>query len=266
MSQQSRRLFEAMSDLPDEMIDQVPQQARQKKPGRWKKWAALAACLAIVVGLGTWLLPRMGGSAGGEGSDGATTFMSYAGPVFPLTLKEENSAITAQRSVTLDFTPWIPEWWSNEAEAASRNWVTEEERQKVLEQYNEWFPEGGYYRSSTDILVTDAYTLANATGEDQTVTLLYPFAAPLQEVVQRQPTLTVDGTAVEPQLVVGAYSGSFMGAIGAQEEGGSVNLDYADNWEDYQALLSDGSYLSNALGEAPDVSGISVIVYEFVDA
>ena len=41
----------------------------------------------------------MGGSAGagGSGHSEASTFMSYAGPVFPLTLAEENGSITAQR-------------------------------------------------------------------------------------------------------------------------------------------------------------------------
>ena len=275
MSDKSERLFEALSELKDSTIDEGAQEPPEKKKFHWRRWTALAACLAVVVlGVGTYtgLIPllRLGGSgAGGGGHDeGATTFMSYAGPVFPLTLGEENGSITAQREITLDFAPWVPEWLSNEEMIADRTWLTEEERRDVLEQYNEWFTDGGYYTSSDDILVTDGYTLTNSSDADQTVTVLYPFAAGLNELAQRAPTLTLEGTELETGLHVGAYSGGFEGvwdgAIGGSPEG-SVNLDYADSWEDYRGLLSDGTYLQNALGEGPDVSGVPVIVYQFTD-
>ena len=102
MSDKSERLFEALSALKDSTIDEGAQEPPAKKKFHWRRWTALAACLAVaVLGVGTFtgLIPlfRMGGSAGGSGHDGASTFMSYAGPVFPLTLKEENDSITAQR-------------------------------------------------------------------------------------------------------------------------------------------------------------------------
>ena len=273
MSDKSQRLFEAMSQLSDEKIDEGAAYTPKKK-FHWKRWTALAACLAIlVVGVGgiTGLIPifRIGGSAGGSGADGASTFMSYAGPVFPLTLGETNDSITAQRDIALDFAPWVPRWVSNEAEASGRSWLTQEEQQDVLEQYNEWFPEGGRYEYDSHILVTDAYALTNTSQEDQTVTLLYPFASSLGELGWTRPTLTADGQELETELYVGAYSGSFEGAWGGTlfegEEGGSVNLDYAESWEDYKALLADGTYQANALGAGPDVSGIPVTVYEFTD-
>ena len=273
MSDKSERLFEAMSELSDEKIDEGAV-CSPKKKFHWKRWTALAACLAVVVlGVGTFTghipLLQIGGNAGGGGHDEASTFMSYAGPVFPLTLGEENGSITAQRDITLDFAPWVPRWESNEERLAERTWLTEAERQEALEQYNEWFPEGGQYRYDSHILVTDAYTLTNTSEEDQTVTLLYPFASSLSELGWARPTLTVDGQESETQLYVGAYSGSFEGAWGGTlfegEEGGSSNLDYAGSWEDFKTLLADGSYLENALGEGPDVSGIPVIVYEFTD-
>ena len=215
---------------------------------RFRPWMGLCACLAVVIlGGGALLLSQggMGGSAGGAGHDGASTFMSYAGPVFPLTLREENDSITAQRDITLDFAPW------------ERVWVESESLE-----------EGGYWRSSDDILVTDSYTLTNSSAEEQTLTLLYPFAAGLQMLGRNTPTLTLDGAELETTLRVGAYSGGFegvwSGAIGGDPEG-SVNLDYAESWEDYAGLLSDGSYLANALGEGPDVGGIPVVVYRFTD-
>ena len=169
MSRASERLLEAMNSLPDATLEEnVPGAAGKKR--RWKKWAALAACLCVVVlgvGVFTGYIPLLGGRAGqgGSGSDGASVFMSYAGPVFPLTLGEENDAIEAERNVTLDFEPWVPVWISNREEADSRTWLTEAERQEVLELYNEHYPEGGQYKSSTDILVTDAYMLTNTSAE-----------------------------------------------------------------------------------------------------
>ena len=268
MSEQSERLFAILSQLQDRHIDQAGRYMGSKRP-HWRRWTALAACLALLLGLGL-ILPRLGGSSGGSGSgsDGASTFMSYAGPVMPLTLKEENSAITAQRAITLDFAPWVPVWESNEERVKERTDLTEEERQKVLEEYQKLYPEGGRYQYSSNILVTDAYTLTNSSPEDQTVTLLYPFTGQLRYLSARQPVLTVEGQELETALRVGAYAGSFEGVWAGSLEGeaeGSVNLNFAESWEDYRDILADGSYAANALGDGPDVSGVPVVVYEFTD-
>ena len=146
--------------------------------------------------------------------------------------------------------------------------LTDAERQEALAQQDEWFPDGGYYRSSDHVLVTDAYTLTNRSDADQTVTVLYPFASSLDQLGEDMPDLTLDGAEVETSLRIGAYSGGFEGAwdgtLGGDPEG-SVNLDYANSWEDYQALLADGSYLERAMGPLPDLSGVPAIVYRFTD-
>ena len=269
MSRESERLLEAMNSLPDATLEEnVPVTAGKKSS--WKKWGALAASLAVVVlgvGIFTGFIPLLGGRAGqnGSGSDGTSVFMSYAGPVFPLALREENAAIGAQRDITLDFEPWVPVWISNQEEAASRTWLTEEERQDVLDFYNEYFPEGGRYESSTDILVTDSYTLTNTSAEDQTLTVLYPFVSGLNNLEENKPTLTADGVELETILRVGTYAGGFEGVWGADDPEGTANLAYPHSWTDYRALLSDGSYLENALGPGPDVTGVPVIVYKLTD-
>lgn len=274
MSEKSERLLEALSELNDSTFDAAAEEPPAKKKVRWKRWAALAACLAVVIlGAGTFtgvipLLPIGGSSSGSGGHDEASTFMSYAGPVFPLTLAEENDGITAAREITLDFSPWVPTWLSNEEMVSGRTWLTEAEQRDVLEQYDEWYPEGGRWQTSSDILVTDSYTLTNFSAEDQTVTVLYPFASSLSGLAQRTPALTLDGAGLETDLYIGAYSGGFEGAWGGSLSGeneGSVNLDYAESWEEYQALLAGGTYLQNALGEGPDVSGVPVTVYRFTD-
>ena len=271
----AERLFRILGLVDESLIEEAvsasPPAAVQRRRHPWRRLLAAAACLAVICG-GAYLAGtlRMGGraGAGGSGHSEASTFMSYAGPVFPLTTAEETSSITAERNITLDFAPWIPAWLSNEEMLADRTWLTEAERQEALAQYDELYPEGGRWRSSDDILVTDAYTLANPSQEDQTVTLLYPFATSLNDLGRLTPTLTLDGSELETALHVGAYSGGFEGVwdgtiVGDPE--GSVNLDYADSWEDYKNLLSDGTYLANALGVGPDVSGIPVTVYKFTD-
>ena len=273
MSDKSERLFEALGELSDAHIDEAAgaEPAQQKGKPHRRRWAAAAACLALVaVGVGSLsgVIPLLPGSpgngTGGAGHDGASTFMSYAGPVFPLTLREENDSITARRDITLDFSPWVREWVSNEEEVAAMEGLTDAERQEALEQHDEWFPEGGYYRSSDHILVTDAYTLTNPGDADQTVTVLYPFAASLGSLDEGLPALTLDGAALEAGLHVGSYAGGFRGVDGPDDPR-FLNLRQAGSWEDYRDVLSDGSYLQNALEAGPDVSAIPVTVYEFTD-
>ena len=269
MSRESERLFEAMNDIGDEKIDEAVR-AEEGRPARpWLRWTALAAALALALGVGSQVLPRLGGGASnggaGSGADGGSSFMSYAGPVFPLTLARENAALTASREVTLDFAPWVPVWVSNEEDAAADG-LTGEAYQQALEQNNEWFPDGGYYRSSDDILVTDAYTLTNHSGEDQQVKILYPFVSSADELDELTPALTLNGQKLETVLRAGGYSGGFEGALGndmEESEPGSVNLRQPESWEDYKSLLSDGAYLDRALGDWPDLSGVPVTVYRF---
>lgn len=267
MSERSERLFEALSEISEEKIDEASPDDRTNR-SQWRKWGVLAAALAVVIGVGSYVLPRLGGSAGagGAGSDGASTFMSYAGPVFPLTLKEADSTVTAEREIILDFAPWVPTWIPRDEKLAQEGLaagIPEEQ----LEEYG--YLEGGYYKQSTDIRVTDAYTLTNATSEDKTVSVLYPFAGMLLYLEKERPTLTAGGQELETILHAGQYSGGFQGAWegwpNRTDNPGTVNLDQPKSWEDYRDSLEDGDYLRSALGEWADLSGVPVTVYEFTD-
>ncbi len=244
MRERSERLLEALGEIDEKKVDQAA--PTERKRFHWRRWTALAAALVLVVGVGSYILPRLGGSAGspgnsagGAGADGASVFMSYAGPVFPLTLKEADDAMTAEREITLDFEPWVPVW------------VPEPGRK-----------EGGYYGTSTDVQVTDAYTLTNPSAEDKTVSVLYPFAGTLRELEEQRPMLSMDGERLNTVLHAGGYSGAFRGVTGEDDEG-RWNLDQLDSWEQYKALLEDGSYQRGAFGDYPDLSDVPAIVYEF---
>ena len=267
----SDELLDAIGEAKDEYVQDVRNAKVKKIPG-WAKWtSAIAACLVLTIGVSLFF-GGMGGNAGagGSGHEDGSTFMSYAGPVFPLTLREENAAISADRTVTMDFAPWVPVWISNEEEAASRTNLTEEEKQDVIDTYNEWYPEGGRYQSSGKILVSDTYTLTNSSSEDQTISILYPFASSLNGLSENRPTITINEEAINTELHAGSYAGTFQGAwenwAETHENPGSLNLQYIESWEGYETLLSDGSYLERALGDYPDLSHIPVIVYKFTDA
>lgn len=266
----SDELLDAIGEARDEYVQDV-RNAKVKKMPSWAKWtSAIAACLVLAIGLNL-IFGGMGGNAGagGSGHEDGSTFMSYAGPVFPLTLREENTSISAERRITMDFEPWVPVWISNEEEAASRTNLTEAEKMDVLDTYNEWYPEGGRYQSSGHILVSDTYTLSNTSTEDQTISILYPFASSLNELSENRPTITVNGDTLDTTLHAGSYAGTFQGAwenwAETHENPGSLNLQYIESWEGYENLLSDGSYLERALGDYPDLSDIPVVVYTFTD-
>lgn len=213
-----------------------------KRQSPWGKWA-IAACLCLAVGtvFGIFLRGAHGGSAIGrepaaeEAPSGsgtkASTFMSYAGPMFPLTLREETAELTAERALTLDFAPYVPR------EEAYTDENGESHTQTV---------------QSNAVLVTDAYTLTNSSGHDVTVTALYPFVSSIYQLGDFQPEMTVDGETAQTEIQIGAYCGGFAPAasVGAEAQE-RWNPRYYHNWEEYKELLSDGSYQQSAFDALP---------------
>lgn len=259
----SERLFRILGLVDDDLIEEAAPGAKtavRRHP--WRRYAAIAACLAVVCAVG-WQLT--GGWKGlGSGADGAhpsepanegasgtggivtdkeplhvdgATFMSYAGPVFPLTAAEQDTGLTAERTLTWDFAPGTYQ------DGSPRQWGA---------------------------AVTDGYTLTNPTDSDITVTALYPFAGSFSQLETELPAAAVNSGAVEAELLAGAYAGGFQGVWRSDGKGGheldgtTLNLAHPDDWTDYKALLESGDYLAQALGDAP-VLDIPVTVYEFSD-
>lgn len=269
MSEQSERLFEAMSHISDEVVTEAePGRFTVKKRRRWGRWAALAACLVLAVGVAR-VLPFLGGAGGsaggaGAGTDGSSVFMSYAGPVFPLDVLEGGESLTARRHITLDFAPWVPVWVSNEQQLdeAAAEGATSAELTDYAATLADRYPEGGYYARGDRLQVTDAYTLSNTADRPVQATVLYPFAGSLRDLSETLPDLTADGAPVQATVHAGGYSGGFTGAGGVEDD---LNLDQLNGWEEYGALLADGSYRAAALADPPDLSGTPAVVYEFTD-
>lgn len=247
------RLFRALGRVDPALVEEALS-VRRRMP--WKRWAAMAACLALVMGLG-WRITGgfQGVGAGSSGADSGSSggisadssapadpgegvhgggiedgFLSYAGPVLPLTTVEDPAGLTAERTVTWDFAPGAY------PDGEPRQWGAE---------------------------VTDASVLRNHTEADITVTALYPFAGSLDGLAEIRPRVTVDGEAVETELNAGSYSGGFQSAGGA-EDPDTLNLAELNSWTEYRALLESGAYLERALGDAPALD-IPVTVYEFSD-
>ncbi len=234
--EQEKKLFDAITEIRNDLIEQAQDTKPKAARPKLKAWGVIAACAILVAGLGGAMVWRNlspivenAGSGGSGHEEGSTIFMSYAGPVFPLTMMEAQDEIIASRHISYDF--------SNASEDS--------------------FHERGAQ-------VRDSYILSNNSEQERTVTVLYPFAGKFNELKRQQPTITVGGKEVRTVLRAGSYSGDFTGVYGADDPDGSANLRQINSWEGYKGLLEDGSYQRNALSPYPPLNQ-RVTVYEFSD-
>ena len=224
----TRFFSEALTGINDKYLTEALQY-HKKKNATWLKWGAIAACACLIISLGTFLFtspirlpdsnfggggsdhdgsggdPNTGGS-GGLGHDESSVFMSYAGPVFPLTALEAAEGIEAQRNISFDFP--------------------------------------ADYRCK--IIVTDAYTLANTTDQDITITAVYPYVSYFS--ADFHSAVTVNGSEPDISLFPGMYCYN----------------DDLSSWEDYKALLADGTYMEAAFAAYPELNR-PVTVYKLTD-
>ena len=227
-------LLELIGEAEDAHIQSA---GAPKKHSRRTGWlSALAACLCLVLG-GIWMLQHLGGNAG-TGGRSDQIYMNYVGPVLPLSVMEDAGELSALRHIGLDFSPYegIP--------------LTDPDGETQT-------------RWRSEILVTDQYILSNESGQDQTVTLLYPHIGSLRQT-EFFPTLTVNGEAVPVTPHPGPYSGGFSGVWGADDPDGTCNLALIDRFEGYETLLSTDDYLRSAFDAFPDLD-IPVVVYRLQD-
>ena len=213
-------IYNSITDLPDEMVEQAKSYHFRKIP--WKQITALAAALALCIGLGA--MARFDWNFGWSRKEEAPAETpakipaetpaeavsgpeSYAGPMLPLTVW--GGELTADRTITIDLTETM----------------------------------------LADI--TDQYVLTNETDAEQAVTLLYPTVGSFTSPAGILPTLTVDGEPVVTELNAGDYVGGFRNTDGtvAQTPDEMWNLFHGQYAEDYSQRLTDEAYLQNTLAE-----------------
>ncbi|MBQ1603617.1 MAG: hypothetical protein II079_07085 [Oscillospiraceae bacterium] len=244
-------LYDAITDVSDELIEESERYAFRKK-GKWRRYAAMAAVFALVIGgygVVTGRLPLLGASTGGNGNAGGEdgySYMNYIGPVLPLTAADDAAGITAERSVDYDFSPYI-----------SREVPFSPEERTEGDPYS-------YFKYQSEAIVTDEYILRNETDGERTLTLLYPVELRMTDSLNRLPTITVDGVEQEAALHIAPYSGGFADAWGGSDPNARLNLDEISDWQGYVNLLEDGSYQAAAFAPYP-VLDVPVTVYKVDD-
>ncbi len=241
------KLLDAFGQIDEKLIEEADPEKKQSdnqsrnKKTVWLKWAAVAASVCLLVGLGTQLLRDNSGEKGGSsGNESGTVFMSYAGPVFPLHSLTDTSGITAERNVDYDFSPYIPTTETMEVDG----------EEQFLHLYQ------------TESIVTDSYVLSNQTDSDVTLSLVYPFVSNFREGYQYLPAISIGGSEVETKIYAGKFSGYFYSAYGPGSNAADRrNISGSQQWQAFQTLLGDGQYLADALAPYPELDQ-EVIVYK----
>ena len=246
-SEKVQKLYNGITGINADIVEDAQSFLPKKKIEFWMKWGTVAACLCFVV-WGVYgvsrlgVIDRMGNTSGENGGGEGFTYMSYAGPVFPLSVLNGGNALTAERNVDYDFSPY---------ETFTRSYEVDGEVHS-------------YESYASQSIVTDSYVLTNSEQEEQNITLVYPFAASLSDNLDVFPQMTVDGETVQATLHIGPYSGGYEGAysVGADITQ-TLNLAELDSWEKYRALLGT-DYQSRAFDDLPELTQ-SVVVYKISD-
>ncbi len=239
-------LFKAMGDLEEDTYKSregqiiEPTTKVKNKAFSWKKFAALAACLALVVVSVRFLKDKLPGSDSRQElgpseeitTDESCQFMQYEGPILPLILgsADYKDDIGADRKLTFDF------FTTNAADQSPRT-----------------------------ALLTDQYQIKN-TGPAKKIKLFYPFVSSADDLAYSYPKIDQDGKVLQAKLSYGKYTGDFVSTENEIDPEETLNLRDYMSWEDYQKTLNDGSYLKDALNQAPDTRDIPVTVYSFTNS
>lgn len=224
----AEELYEGITRIEEELILEAEQQGcgTSRRRRRWVPAMAAAACAALCAVL--WVHPGFG-----RNTDNATSLADQNG--------QGGSIESASERLYQHYAgPILP------LDVPDGKGVSAE-REVELD------------ISGPRLAVTDRYTLT--AGQEQTVTLLYPFVSSLWELEQSRPVLMVAGAATETRLYAGAYAGGYQGVEGIP----ALNLLQPQSWADYAALLSDERYRQEAL-EPAALPDIPVVVYRFTGA
>lgn len=206
----SERLLEGIGEIRDELIES----SAALKNGAKHTLGILAAVITLVVITPiAWVMVSF---AGGMGSDSGipvnyngNVYQAYCGPVFPLTASGEIGKVTAERNLTLDFSPYVTK---ETAYADGTKYNTEE----------------------AAAIITDTYTLKNSGTEPISLELMYPYqSCGSKEAAGETTDIQMDGESADSSLLLGA-------SVGAQSSWeGYCTLVGADIIENSQPISAD---------------------------
>ena len=221
----NEKMYHGITNIREDLVEEAEHHRFRSKKRVLKRALTVAACFVLVIGLsyGGVLLWLFGGAHTGGTAYNDRQYMAYEGPVFPLTMLENDGSLMAKRHLTYDFT----------GKAGAYD-----------------FP---------DALILDAYTLINTSNEDMTYRFAYPFVASINTTKEYIPSILEYN--IQTELHIGRYAGGYEGVWGAYDPEGTVNLDHISSWTEYRALLSDGTYMQDAFKEFPEMDQ-PVVIYE----
>ena len=180
--EKSERLLDGIGEIRDEIIES----SATLKDGKQYNFSILVALvtLAIITPIACVMVSFAGGMGGNASGAlvnyNGNVYQSYRGPVFPLTAAGEIGAVTAERNITFDFSPY-------------------ETQETTLE-------DGTKYNTSEEAaIITDTYTLKNDGAEPVSLELLYPYqSSGMKEAAGEYPDIQVDGKLADTSLMLGA--------------------------------------------------------------
>lgn len=180
--EKSERLLEGIGEIRDEIIDSA---AAMKKEAKYTLGILAAVVTLVIITPIAWVMVSFAGGMGGNASGASVNYngnmyRSYRGPVFPLTAAGEIGAVTAERYITLDFSPYTTQ-------------------ETTLE-------DGTKYNTNEEAaIITDTYTLKNDSAEPMSLELLYPYqSSGMKEAAREYPDIQVDGKLAGSSLLLGA--------------------------------------------------------------
>lgn len=228
------KLYKIIGNLDDDIIQEAEDEMLPKKNHRkvLVRGISTAACIILILGIGVWYAGNhLGGKTGmgGNGHQDGSTFMHYAGPIFPLNILEDSSEVTAKRDTHFDFSRYELEYYGTDR-----------------------------------LTVTDSYQLTNNSNEEKSYTIAYPFVSSLRDSNIFTPVLKSNVELQKEELLLGDYAGGFTSAYGDTNQSESMNLKSMTSWEDYKKLLENGKYLDSAQKDL-NFTDKQVTVYTFYD-
>ena len=259
-NEQSYRLLQAIGEIRDETVrDALPPVRRDLRP--IVKWASLAA--AVLICAGVMAAVMLGGDGLQPGVDtgtpthaavsGSTDTASPPAPDGTETELKNDLPETGVQTPGAAFSPVTslvsPIGYSGPILPLTAEGNTDGLR--LVRQLTLYLDEAHYRLTARfpDFPVTDCYILENTADSAKTVTLLYPVITDCTTDAAAWPVIELRGNGkmetVTPDLYVGVFTGWYTG--GAVEDPHTLNPQAPSTAQEYEALLSDGSYRRDAL-------------------